>query len=213
MIKSNNHIKYLFFIGLICLVNNVRGYVTIKTIVPVVFNEQQTLLKHPFNFSQVSDHDKVFENIDDKVFKLFLKHFKEAVKKADQSQLKTMLHFPLQTLPQWTSEDLKNGSVNLTEGLITVTEYPTYASIIFNKDAIKLIPKSTDDNLSEIDNNITENYYTTIKKITDKGSTLYELQQQYEQKNGKETSYGFVFGKIKGQYKVISYFCPWPLKD
>ncbi|MDB5087085.1 MAG: hypothetical protein JWR09_1079, partial [Mucilaginibacter sp.] len=83
----------------------------------------------------------------------------------------------------------------------------------FTKDVMRMIPKSREDDLSEIDSATPEDYYKTVGKVTDKGSTLYELQQQYEQDNGKETSYGFVFGKVKGQYKIISYFCPWPLKD
>ena len=153
------------------------------------------------------------KNNDELQFRAFLKKFKAAVKRGDKIQLKMMLYFPLQTLPQWTAEDLKATTVNPAEGLVSIIEYPKYEATIFSKDALRLIPDSREDDLSEIDNTTTENYYITLKKATDKGSTLYELQQQYEQKNGKETSYGFVFGKIKGQYKVISYFCPWPLKD
>ena len=153
------------------------------------------------------------KNNDEQQFREFLKKFKAVVKKGDKTQLKAMFYFPLQTLPQWTAEDLKATTVNPAEGLVSVTEYPKYEGTIFSKNALRLIPQSREDDLSEIDNATTENYYNTLKKATDKGSTLYELQQQYEQKNGKETSYGFVFGKIKGQYKVISYFCPWPLKD
>jgi len=153
------------------------------------------------------------KNNDEQQFREFLKKFKVAVKKGDKIQLKTMFYFPLQTLPQWTAEDLKATTVNPAEGLVSITEYPKYEGTIFSKDALRLIPQSREEDLSEIDNATTENYYNTLKKATDKGSILYELQQQYEQKNGKETSYGFVFGKIKGQYKVISYFCPWPLKD
>ena len=150
---------------------------------------------------------------DEQQFRAFLNKFKAAVKNGDKTQLRTMLYFPLQTLPQWTAEDMKATTINPAEGLVSVTEYPKYEEIIFSKDALRLIPQSGEGDLSEIDRATTENYYNTLKKATDKGSTLYELQQQYEQKNGKETSYGFVFGKIKGQYKVISYFCPWPLKD
>ena len=92
------------------------------------------------------------------------------------------------------------------------SEYPQYANVFFSADALRLIPKSKEDDLSEIDKDTPENYYKTIAKVTDKGSKLYELQQQYVQDNGKETSYGFVFGKVRGQYKIISYYCPWPVK-
>ncbi|MBB6111773.1 hypothetical protein HDF23_004545 [Mucilaginibacter lappiensis] len=150
---------------------------------------------------------------DEQQFRAFLKKFKASVKNVDKEQLKNMFYFPLQTQPQWTAEDMKATTINPAEGLVSVAEYPKYEGTIFSKDALRLIPQSREDDLSEIDNTTTENYYITLKKATDKGSTLYELQQQYEQKNGKETSYGFVFGRVKGQYKVISYFCPWPLKD
>jgi len=149
---------------------------------------------------------------DEQQFRAFLKEFKAAVQQKNKKQLALMINFPLQTLPQWTSEDLKSTAVKPAEGLITESEYPQYADALFTKDVIRLIPKSKEADLSEIDKATPENYYKMVGKVTDKGSTLYELQQQYEQDNGKETSYGFVFGKVKGQYKIISYFCPWPLK-
>ncbi len=157
--------------------------------------------------------DNPTKNNDEQQFRAFLKKFKTAVKTGDKTQLKTMFYFPLQTQPQWTAEDMKSTTINPAEGLVSVAEYPKYEGTIFSKDALRLIPQSREDDLSEIDNTTTENYYITLKKATDKGSTLYELQQQYAQKNGKETSFGFVFGKVKGQYKILSYFCPWPLKD
>ena len=149
---------------------------------------------------------------DEQQFRDFLKAFKTAVQQNNNKQLLSMLYFPLQTQPQWTNDDLTASTINPAEGLITQSEYPQYAGVIFSKDAARLIPKSKEDDLSEIDTNTDENYYKTIGKVTDKGSTLYELQQQYQQSNGKETSYGFVFGKVNGQYKVISYYCPWPVK-
>ena len=149
---------------------------------------------------------------DEQQFRAFFKAFKAAVQKKDQKQLALMMNFPLQTLPQWTSEDLKSTTVKPAEGLITESEYPQYAGALFTSDVMKMIPKSKEDDLSEIDSATPEDYYKTVGKVTDKGSTLYELQQQYEQDNGKETSYGFVFGKVRGQYKIISYFCPWPVK-
>lgn len=155
--------------------------------------------------------NKVVKN-DEQQFRAFLKEFKAAVQQKNKKQLALMINFPLQTLPQWTSEDLKSTTVKPAEGLITESEYPQYADALFTKDVMRLIPESKEADLSEIDKATPENYYKMVGKVTDKGSTLYELQQQYEQDNGKETSYGFVFGKVKGQYKIISYFCPWPIK-
>ncbi|WCT10462.1 hypothetical protein [Mucilaginibacter jinjuensis] len=149
---------------------------------------------------------------DEQQFRQFLKQFKDAVKTKSKTQLVTMFHFPLQTLPQWTNDELNNTTVKPQEGLISQNEFPTYFDDIFTKDAVKLIPASGENDLSEIDKTTTENYYKTLQQATDKGSTLYELQKQYTEDNGKETSFGFVFGKIGGKYKAISYYRPWPLK-
>nr|WP_067057347.1 hypothetical protein [Mucilaginibacter sp. L294] len=149
---------------------------------------------------------------DEQQFRLFFTKFKDAVKAGNKAQLTQMFSFPLQTLPQWTNDEVKSNPVNAKDGLITANEFPQYYGDIFTKDAVKLIPASKEDELSEIDKSTAENYYLTLKEVTDKGSTLYELEKQYTENNGKETSFGFVFGKVKGAYKVISYYRPWPLK-
>lgn len=149
---------------------------------------------------------------DEQLFRSFLKKFKDAVKAKSKAELTTMFNFPLQTLPQWTNDEIKTNPINTTEGLIAEKEFPQYFDDIFTKDAIKLIPTSSEDDLSEIDKTSAENYYLTLKRLTDNDSKLYELEKQYAEDNGKETSFGFVFGKVKGAYKVISYYRPWPLK-
>ncbi|HMG09390.1 MAG TPA: hypothetical protein VK609_12810 [Mucilaginibacter sp.] len=149
---------------------------------------------------------------DEQKFRAFLKEFKVAAQQKNKKQLAGMLYFPLQTTPQWSNNDLKSTAINPTEGLVAANEYPQYERAIFTAAALRLIPKSTEDDLSEIDATTDENYYKVVAKVTDKGSKLYELQQQYTQSHGKETSYGFVFGRINGQYKIISYYSPWPVK-
>lgn len=149
---------------------------------------------------------------DEQLFRASLKQFKAAALQKNKKQLTGMFYFPLQTTPQWSNDDLRSTTINPAEGLVSAAEYAQYEPTILTADALRLIPKSTEDNLTEIDATTDENYYKTIGKVTDKGSTLYELQQQYAQKNGKETSYGFVFGKVNGQYKIISYYSPWPVK-
>lgn len=149
---------------------------------------------------------------DEQQFRIFLKEFKAAAQQKNKKRLAGMLYFPLQTTPQWSNDDLKATTVNPDEGLVTASEYPQYEGAIFTADALRLIPKSAEDDLSEIDSTTNENYYKVVAKITDKGSKLYELQQQFTQSNNKETSYGFVFGKVNGQYKIISYYSPWPIK-
>jgi hypothetical protein len=149
---------------------------------------------------------------DEQLFRQFLKEFKDAVKAKDESRLKAMFHFPLQTSPQWSNDELQNTTITPQDGLISQSDFAQYFTDIFTNDALKLIPASGEDDLAEIDKSTNENYYKTLQQVTDKGSTLFELQKQYTQDNGKETSFGFVFGKVEGRYKAISYYRPWPLK-
>jgi len=149
---------------------------------------------------------------DEQKFRAFFKKFKAAAQQKNRKQLAAMLHFPLQTTPQWSNNDLKSSTINPAEGLVAESEYPQYEGAIFSAAILRLIPKSSENDLSEIDAATAENYYKVIAKGTDKGSKLYELQQQYTQSNGKETSYGFVFGRVNGLYKIISYYSPWPVK-
>ena len=149
---------------------------------------------------------------DEQQFRQFLQQFKVAVRQKNKQTVINLFNFPLQTTPQWTNEDLANMPVNPAEGLVDKSEFVNYYNDIFTADAVRLIPKSREDELSEIERTTSENYYQTVAKVTDQRSKLYELQIQYAQDNGKETSFGFVFGKVKGNYKVISYYRPWPLK-
>jgi hypothetical protein len=149
---------------------------------------------------------------DEQLFRSCLAKFKNVVKAKNKAAITALFNFPLQTLPQWTNDELKNSTIMPQEGMIKQTEFLTYFNDIFTKDAIKLIVSSKEDDLSEIEKNTSENYYITLQKGTDKGSALFELQKQYTQDNGQETSFGFVFGKVRGAYKIISYYRPWPLK-
>ncbi|MFD1257995.1 hypothetical protein ACFQ3S_14395 [Mucilaginibacter terrae] len=149
---------------------------------------------------------------DEQLFRNCLAKFKTVVKVKNKAAITAFFNFPLQTLPQWTNDELKNSTIMPQEGLIKQAEFSTYFNDIFTKDAIKLIAASKEDDLSEIEKKTSENYYITLKQVTDKGSILFELQKQYTQNNGQETLFGFVFGKVRGTYKIISYYRPWPLK-
>lgn len=149
---------------------------------------------------------------DEELFRKFFIQFKVAAKQKNMPQLLSMFNYPVQTNPQWNNEDLRNSTANQADGLMKKPELQQYLDDIFTKDALRLIPRSTDNDLSEIDKTTPEDYYKRLSKYTDKGSTLYELNIEYAQHNGKETQFGFVFGKIGGGYKILSYYSPWPLK-
>lgn len=149
---------------------------------------------------------------DEQLFRSFLKQFKATVKQKNLNQLAGMFIYPVQTSPQWTNDDLRNSANNPADGLMNKTELNKYLGDVFSKDALRLIPLSGENDLSAIDKTTPEDYYKRLAKEADKGSTLYELNIQYAQDNGRETSFGFVFGKVGGSYKILSYFRPWPLK-
>jgi hypothetical protein len=149
---------------------------------------------------------------DEQLFRACLAKFKNAIKLKNRGAITAIFNFPLQTLPQWTNDELKNATIIPQDGMIKQAEFLNYFDDIFTKDAVRLIATSKEDDLSEIEKDTPENYYITLQKVTDKGSTLYELQKQYTQDKGQETSFGFVFGKVRGTYKIISYYRPWPLK-
>jgi hypothetical protein len=167
---------------------------------------------NPAAKAKQAPHAAIPANKDEQLFRQFLVQFKTAVKHKNLDQLANMFVYPVQTNPQWSNDDLHTAPNSTAGGLMDKPELKKYLNDVFSADAIRLIPKSGDDALSEIDKTTTEDYYRQLAKRTDKGSTLYELNIQYQQDNGKETSFGFVFGRVGGSYKIMSYFRPWPLK-
>ncbi|RFZ82142.1 hypothetical protein DYU05_16100 [Mucilaginibacter terrenus] len=149
----------------------------------------------------------------EKMFRVSLRRFKQAVKTHNKQELKLLFNFPLQTSPQWTNDEVLNSNVNPKTGLLTESEFLSFFNDIFTADVLRLIPVSDESDLLKIDKLTDENYYKQLMKVADENSTLFELNKQYTQDNGQETSFGFVFGKVNGSYKVISYYRPWPLKD
>jgi hypothetical protein len=52
-----------------------------------------------------------------------------------------------------------------------------------------------------------------LKKITICKSKMYEIYFQYPEKNTQSENYfAFVFGKVNGQFKVLSTYSKWPIK-
>jgi hypothetical protein len=150
---------------------------------------------------------------DEQKFRIALAVLQQAVKKNDEEQIKKCIHFPLQTSLQWTNEDLKNTQVDKTAGKVGFNEFKEYYPNIFHAAVRQLLPKAGEDNLQEIDEKMNEDYYNTLRQGTDKGSKLYEVYEQYPEKNGHaESFFAFVFGRIAGEYKVVAYYAKWPVK-
>lgn len=143
------------------------------------------------------------------LFTVFFKAFKTAVGKNNPQQQSAMLHYPFYT----NRDEAGNGQYTPSDP-ITAAEFPTYRKMLFHADVIRLIPGVTGDELSEINLQDKDSYYRELRKITDKGSKLYEAYLQYPQHgSGAESWFAFVFGKVKGKYEVIAYYGKWPVKD
>lgn len=150
---------------------------------------------------------------DEQKFRTAFSALQQAVQGNNQELVKSLIRFPLQTAKQWTNEDLKDMDIDKAAGKVGADEFGEYYPKIFHADVKRLLPKAGEENFSEIDDRIGEDYYKTLQQGTDKDTKLYEVSMQYPEKNGTAESYfTFVFGSVQGQYKVIGYYAKWPVK-
>ncbi|MBO9153821.1 hypothetical protein ACFOTA_16495 [Chitinophaga sp. GCM10012297] len=150
---------------------------------------------------------------DEQQFRSFFTAFQKAVQQNNPGQLVNLLYFPLQTAQQWTNQDLKDMNIDRESGKVSRQEFNSYRENIFNRDVLRLLPKARENQLSEIDASSPEDYYKALRKCTDKASKMYEVYMQYPETNGNAENYfAFVFGRVKGRYKVIGYYAKWPVK-
>lgn len=146
---------------------------------------------------------------DEQEFYALLKNFKKELAAKNSSGLSKLMNFPFYT----SQQQLENGSTGIVADPIDVQDFKTYQKSIYNTDVVKLMPASGNENLSVIEDSTDEAYYRSIRKLTDKGSKLYELYMQYpEQGNQAEGYFAFVFGKVNGKYRALAYYAKWPVK-
>ena len=144
---------------------------------------------------------------DEQHFRLVLKNFKTAVKSRNLNGASKLMQFPFYT----AKSDNGNGR-ELPADPISYNEFKTYKSAIFNEEVLRILLKLREDNLSEIEGN-EDNYYAALRKTTDKGSKLYEVYAEYrQQRRNTESYFAFIFGRVRGSYKVIAYYGKWPLR-
>ena len=153
------------------------------------------------------------EDTDSIKFIVFLKNLKIAIKKGKSTEVKHLINFPIQTAPLWTNDDLEDFADDKNYGLIKEKDFGKYYKQVFTTGVIKNLNISNVDDISKIDPNSNEDYFKRLKLITDKNSSMFNLYLQYAQGNNNETSFGFVFGKIGGQYRVLSFYTPWRIKN
>ena len=145
---------------------------------------------------------------DEEDFTAFFEHFKQQVKNNQAAQLPGLLNFPF-----YTGNEETETSMGKPAGEIEQSAFGQYRSAVFNADVLRLIPEFPADSLVEINKHPDELYYQTLQKVTDPGSTLYEAYLQYQETGTQaESFFGFVFGRVKGNYKAIAYYGKWPVK-
>ncbi|MEJ2880938.1 hypothetical protein [Pedobacter sp. GR22-6] len=145
-------------------------------------------------------------NRDEAQFRLQVKKLQTLIKVRDFKGIGLMMHFPFFT----AKAELKNEEYPTDP--ISVKEYPAYRPEVFNSDVIRLLPELSEAQLSEIEGN-TDLYFAELRKLTDRGSKMYELYIQYpEPGTGAESYFSFTFGKIKGRYELIAYYGKWPVR-
>lgn len=145
---------------------------------------------------------------DEQEFRKTLENLKGTLKQKNLKKIASLLNYPFYT----SNKEVPNG-IGVPADPISLTEFDNYKSAIFNADVMRILPLCKEDNLSEIDEKTDEVYYQSLKKLTDTGSKMYEVYMQYPESNTQAESYfSFIFGKVNGQFKILSTYAKWPVK-
>lgn len=158
--------------------------------------------------------DTAAAKADEKQFDSFFEKFQQAVRRNDEATLKGMLQFPFQTAPQWTSEDYRDKAVDKVGARVDSSEFHQYYNAIFSGDVKRLLPRMKSEDVTELEDVANNDYYATMQRLTDKGTPMYEAYSQFAQQRNpqQELFFGFVFGKVNGTYKAVSFYSRWPAK-
>lgn len=145
---------------------------------------------------------------DGQAFRKTLQALVEALKKKNLDNIDVLLHFPF-----YTSHADAGENMGVATDPVTAAEFPTYKSAIFNADVMRILPLYKEDDLSEIDGTTTEPYYRSLQKATDPGSKMYEVYMQFPERGTQaESFFGFVFGSVSGNFKILAVYSKWPMK-
>lgn len=148
-------------------------------------------------------------------YALFYLKFMAAAKARDKARITALIHFPFQT----TKEKLKYipkdhdyevvGAENWKGGLMDEAQFSASYSKIFTDEILENIPetrpKDTQGGLPG-DVRPQNDYDSQLQAFTDKGSNMYAVSIELPVKKRKYNYVHFNFGRINGDYKVLSYF-------
>lgn len=152
-----------------------------------------------------------------KEVKTFLIKLKTAIATNDKPALLNRIHFPMQTQLMWRNDEQSAQEIDPKNGLITKEEFLKYnGKELFDKEQQRVLGYELGDDVSAINlqTDQASNYYKSLISETDPGTTLFNYYLQWERPDGRgDYWFGLVIGKIKGEFKVLSYYSKWPLKD
>lgn len=149
----------------------------------------------------------------DKEFKSFYKGFQRNIEAGQIDAIRNVLQFPLQTI-YWVDEMNSLSEEEKLDGLLDTGDFDQYQSLIFNEDVRRIIPQRSVEQVQQIDVESSGDYYKRLAGSIDAGSTLLELYCQYgEYDTVGDHYFAFVFGKVNGEYRVLSYYTDTRIKE
>lgn len=149
----------------------------------------------------------------DKEFKSFYKGFQRNVEADRIGEIKQVMYFPFQTI-YWIDDLNSLTEEEKLDGLIDTQEFKQYRTAIFNEDVKGIVAVRDAEQVQQIDIVSSGDYYKRLANLIDPGSTLLELYCQYgENSTVGDDYFAFVFGKIKGEYRILSYYTNTRIKE
>ncbi|WP_134088831.1 hypothetical protein [Olivibacter sp. XZL3] len=149
----------------------------------------------------------------DKEFKSFYKGFQRNVEADRIDEIKQVMCFPFQTI-YWIDDLNTLSEEEKSDGLIDAQEFEQYRASIFNEDVKRIVAVRDAEQVQQIDVASSGDYYKRLANLIDPGSTLLELYCQYgENSTVGDDYFAFVFGKIKGEYRILSYYTNTRIKE
>lgn len=146
--------------------------------------------------------------------RVFLIKLKTAIVMNDQLKLLNLIHFPLQTQLMWMNDA---EAIDEKSGLLRKEEFPKYyRKSFFDKEQRRILGYELGDEVYPVNlqNNQASNYYQRLSQETDPGTLLFNYYLQWERPDGRgDYWFGLVAGQIKGEFKLLSYYSKWPVKD
>lgn len=148
-------------------------------------------------------------------YALFYLKFMDAAKKRDKALIKSMIHFPFQTTPQKSKYNKAHGDYevagaeNWAGGVINEHQFDLQFEKIFTEEILNNISETRPKDLVGMlpgNSKPSNDYDSRLKDFTDRGSNIYMVNLELPV---KKRNYGYVyytFGRIKGEYKILSYF-------